>query len=96
MGNPAPGTDLAYTVNFADGGEMAATGLTMSDPIPVYTDFKINSEAHALGTTGLGVTVAYSNDDGASWTYAAVSGAATHPPATIETSRTFAGPLPAV
>jgi uncharacterized repeat protein (TIGR01451 family) len=79
MGNPAPGTDLAYTVNFANGREMAATGLTISDPIPVYTDFKINSEAHALGTTGLGVTVAYSNDDGASWTYTPVSGGGNAP-----------------
>jgi uncharacterized repeat protein (TIGR01451 family) len=78
-GNLVPGADLAYTVNFTNGGGMPATSITISDPIPAYTDFKVNTETHALGTTGLGVTVAYSNDNGASWIYAPVSGGGSAP-----------------
>jgi uncharacterized repeat protein (TIGR01451 family) len=73
-GNLQPGTDLAYTVSFTNGGGMAASSLSMTDPVPANTDFKINSEAHSLGTTGLTVTVGYSKDGGTTWTYTPVSG----------------------
>jgi uncharacterized repeat protein (TIGR01451 family) len=74
-GNVLPGTDVAYTVAFTNGGGMPASSLTLTDPIPTNTDFKINSETHALGTTGLGVTVNYSKDGGTTWTYIPISGA---------------------
>lgn len=78
-GNILPGTDVAYTVTFTNGGGAAATSLAMTDPIPANTDFKINSEAHSLGTTGLGVAVTYSKDGGTSWTYTPVSGGGSAP-----------------
>jgi hypothetical protein len=51
----------------------------MTDPIPAKTDFKVNSVTQALGATGLGVTVSYSNDGGTSWTYTPVSGGGNAP-----------------
>ena len=73
-GTQLPGTDLAYSIGFANGGGMAALNLVLKDPIPANTDFKISSETHNLGTTGLTVAVTYSNDGGANWTYTPVSG----------------------
>jgi uncharacterized repeat protein (TIGR01451 family) len=78
-GNVRPGTDVAYTVAFTNGGGMVASSLLMTDPIPGNTDFKVSSETHSLGTTGLGVTVTYSKDGGASWTYSPVSGGGSAP-----------------
>jgi uncharacterized repeat protein (TIGR01451 family) len=78
-GNLLPGTDLAYQVTFTNSGGRAASSLTMTDPIPTRTDFKLNSVKQTLGTTGLGVTVSYSNDGGTSWTYTPVSGGGSAP-----------------
>jgi hypothetical protein len=44
------------------------------DQIPANTDFKVGTVTNNLGTTGLTVVVAYSNDGGATWTYTPVSG----------------------
>ncbi|MCA1628346.1 MAG: hypothetical protein LC742_10335, partial [Acidobacteria bacterium] len=38
------------------------------------TDFKVGSVVNNLGTTGLTVTVSYSNDGGANYTYTPASG----------------------
>ena len=73
-GNAQPGTDLAYTINFTNGGGSAASSLALTDPIPTNTDFKVNSVTQSLGTTGLTVTVSYSKDGGSTWTYTPVSG----------------------
>jgi uncharacterized repeat protein (TIGR01451 family) len=80
-GTQVPGTDLTYTVAFANGGDTAAQQFILIDPSPSTTikindntDFKVGSVATTLG--GLtGVTVAYSNDGGATWTYTPASGA---------------------
>jgi uncharacterized repeat protein (TIGR01451 family) len=69
-----PGVDLAYTIAFSNGGTAAATSLVISDPIPANTDFKVGSVTSSLGTTGLTVVVAYSNNSGGTWTYTPVSG----------------------
>ncbi len=73
-GNQAPGTDLAYTITFTNSGGTAAQTLVIKDPIPSFTDFKVGSVTNSLGTTGLTVVVAYSNDGGSTWTYPPVSG----------------------
>jgi len=70
-----PGTDLAYTTTFTNSGTAPAQTVVITDPVPAYTDFKVGSETHNLGTTGLTVVVAYSNDGGSTWTYTPVSGA---------------------
>jgi uncharacterized repeat protein (TIGR01451 family) len=73
-GNQAPGTDLAYTITFTNGGGIPAQSFVLTDPIPAFTDFKVGSVTNSLGTTGLTVVVAYSNNGGASWVYTPVSG----------------------
>jgi uncharacterized repeat protein (TIGR01451 family) len=73
-GSQVPGTDLAYTINISNGGTAAAQSLVISDPIPNNTDFKIGSVTSSLGTTGLTVVVAYSNNGGSTFVYTPVSG----------------------
>jgi uncharacterized repeat protein (TIGR01451 family) len=74
-GNQSPGTDLVYTINFSNTGSLAARNLVITDPIPANTDFKIGSMTSALGTTGLTVALAYSNNGGTTYVYTPVSGA---------------------
>jgi uncharacterized repeat protein (TIGR01451 family) len=80
-GTQAPGTDLTYTVTFANGGDTAAQQFILVDPDPSTTlkingntDYKVGSVAATFGGF-TGVTVAYSNDSGATWTYTPASGA---------------------
>jgi uncharacterized repeat protein (TIGR01451 family) len=73
-GSQIPGTDLAYTISFSNGGTATAQSLVISDPIPNNTDFKVGSVTSSLGTTGLNVVVAYSNDGGSTYVYTPVSG----------------------
>ena len=74
LGPQSPDTDLTYTVDFINNGSALAQTLVISDQVPANTDFKVGSESHNLGTTGLTVAVAYSSDGGTSWTYTPVSG----------------------
>ena len=68
-----PGTDLAYSVVFTNSGSSNAISVTITDAIPSNTDFKVGSATHDLGTSGLTIVVTYSNDGGATYTYAPVS-----------------------
>lgn len=68
-----PGTDLAYSIAFTNGGLRAATNQVISTAIPPNTDFKLASAVAGLGTTGLTVAVTYSNDGGTTYTYTPVS-----------------------
>jgi uncharacterized repeat protein (TIGR01451 family) len=74
-GTQLPGTDLTYTVVFANGGFAPSQSLVVTDPIPANTDFKVGSVTTNLGTTGLTVVITYSNDGGTTWTYVPVSAA---------------------
>jgi uncharacterized repeat protein (TIGR01451 family) len=69
-----PGADLTYTIAFTNGGTAAASSLVIADPIPNNTDFKIGSVVNSLGTTGLTVVVAYSNNGGTTYAYTPASG----------------------
>jgi uncharacterized repeat protein (TIGR01451 family) len=73
-GAQLPGTDLVYQIAFSNGGASVARTLVIKDPIPPFTDFKVGSVTSALGTTGLTVTVAYSNNGGTTFVYVPVSG----------------------
>jgi hypothetical protein len=44
------------------------------DPVPANLDFKVGSVTSSLGTTGLTVALAYSNNGGSTWTYTPASG----------------------
>jgi CSLREA domain-containing protein len=70
-----PGTDLVYTIVFTNGGGQAAQVFIVTDPIPLNTDFKLGSQGTNLATTGMTVTITYSNDNASTWTYTPVSGA---------------------
>jgi len=69
-----PGADLAYTIAFTNTGTASALSFVITDPIPANTDFKVGSATSSLGTTGLSVTVTYSNNNGTSYSYTPVSG----------------------
>lgn len=73
-GSQIPGTDLAYTITFTNSGTAAAQTFVITDPIPNNTDFKLGSVTNNLGTTGLTVVVAYSNNGGSTYVYTPVSG----------------------
>ncbi|HYH86377.1 MAG TPA: right-handed parallel beta-helix repeat-containing protein, partial [Pyrinomonadaceae bacterium] len=70
-----PGTDLTYQIDFANVGGSPAQSFVITDQIPSDTDFKVGSVTTNLGTTGLTVSVVYSNDGGTTYTYTPVSGA---------------------
>ncbi len=76
-----PGTDITYSIAFSNSGDTAAQQFVLVDPNPSTslklndnTDFKVGSVTGALGSL-TSVTVAYSNDGGATWTYVPASGA---------------------
>ncbi|HEX7317416.1 MAG TPA: hypothetical protein VF297_26185 [Pyrinomonadaceae bacterium] len=74
-GTVLPGADLVYTIAFSNGGGAPASSFVLLDPVPANTDFKLGSASATLGTTGLTVTTAYSNNNGTSFTYTPVSAA---------------------
>ncbi len=73
-----PETDLTYQIQFTNSGTSAASAVTIIDPIPQYTDFKVGS-AQSNAPIGLTLLVEYSNDytagnpAAASWTYTPAS-----------------------
>ncbi len=73
-GSQIPGTDLGYTITFTNTGGLTAQTLVIKDPIPSSTDFKVGSVTTNLGTTGLTVVIAYSNNGGTTFVYTPVSG----------------------
>jgi hypothetical protein len=81
-GTQLPGTDLTYTISFSNTGGALARSLVLMDPDPsttlrinTNTYFKVGSVTSALGTTGLTLTVTYSNNNGSTYVYTPVSGA---------------------
>jgi fimbrial isopeptide formation D2 family protein/uncharacterized repeat protein (TIGR01451 family) len=67
-GTQSPGADLVYQINFSNDGGVVARTVVIRDPIPAFTDFKLGSMTSALGTTGLTVAYAYSNNGGSTYT----------------------------
>jgi uncharacterized repeat protein (TIGR01451 family) len=68
-----PGSDITYAITFTNTGGSYASNFVITDPIPANTDFKVGSVTTSLGTTGLTVTVAYSNNGGTTWVYTPAS-----------------------
>ena len=74
-----PGTDVTYNIAFTNSGGSGAQNVTITDPIPANTDFKLGTATTSLGTTGLTMVVEYSSDynagspGSATWTYTPVS-----------------------
>jgi trimeric autotransporter adhesin len=74
VSNVLPGTDLLYSITFTNSGGSPAATFVVADIIPANTEFKVGSVVNNLGSTGLTVGVAYSNNNGTTWTYTPVSG----------------------
>lgn len=79
--NLSSGMDMTYTIAFTNTGGQSAVSFSVIDPNPANatlklnnnTDFKVGSVASVLPTGLTGVTVAYSNDSGATYAYTPVS-----------------------
>lgn len=67
-----PGDELGYSVAYQNLAAKQLTQLYIYDAVPLYTGFKVAS------ATG-GTAIAYSSDNGATWTYTPVSGAGSAP-----------------
>jgi uncharacterized repeat protein (TIGR01451 family) len=79
-GTAKPGEDISYSTIATNGsGLTSASGIVLRDPIPANTGFKIGSASFAPGTSTLTATISYSNNSGATWTYAPISGGCSAP-----------------
>jgi uncharacterized repeat protein (TIGR01451 family) len=67
-----PGTDLTYSITAVNTGTYDAVSVAVVDSIAGQVTFKLGSVVNTL-PPGVNVTVAYSNNDGATWTYVPVS-----------------------
>ena len=77
--NAVPGQDIAYSVAAVSSGLSNASGIVVVDSIPDYAGLRVGSASFSPGTTSLTAAVSYSNDNGATWTYAPVSGSCSAP-----------------
>jgi uncharacterized repeat protein (TIGR01451 family) len=72
VGVQTPGTDLTYTLSLSNLGNTGAVDVVVIDTLPAQVDFQVGSVVNSL-PAGIGVTVEYSQDDGASWAYSPTS-----------------------
>jgi uncharacterized repeat protein (TIGR01451 family) len=79
LANVIPGQDIEYTVVATSTGLSDAAGIAVVDSIPDYAGFRVGSATFVPGSTVLSPSIAYSNDHGASWTYAPASGSCSAP-----------------
>ncbi len=77
--NPAgaqlPGAELTYRTDYSNVGTADLTAIVVYDAIPAWTQYRVGSATQ--GTLAAGITaiaIEFSNDGGATWTYAPVSG----------------------
>jgi uncharacterized repeat protein (TIGR01451 family) len=74
-GAQVPGTDLAYTVDYQNLGASTLTAIVVYDAVPAWTQFQVGSETSGTPPASItGITIAFSDDSGASWTYVPASG----------------------
>jgi uncharacterized repeat protein (TIGR01451 family) len=71
-GAVAPGTDLTYGITAVNSGTIDAVAVTVVDSVAGQVTFKVGSVVNTL-PPGVSVSVAYSSDAGATWTYVPVS-----------------------
>ena len=74
-GDQVPGTDLTYTVDYQNLGSSTLNTIVIYDAMPAWTQFQVGSATTGTApATITGIAVQYSNDNGATWTYAPASG----------------------
>jgi len=75
LGDQIPGTDLTYTVDYQNTGSSSLTSIVVYDALPAWTQFKVGSATTGTApVTITGVSAQYSDNNGATWVYAPVSG----------------------
>ncbi len=75
VGNQVPGTELTYTTDYQNIGTDGLTTVVVYDALPAFTQFKVGSANVGVPPATITlITPEYSNDGGASWAYAPVSG----------------------
>jgi len=74
-GAQVPGTDLTYTVDYQNLGASTLTTIVIYDAVPTWTQFQVGSATSGTAPASItGITIEYSDDNGATWTYAPASG----------------------
>lgn len=74
-GNQVPGTDLTYTVDYQNLGSATLTAIVIYDAMPTWTQFQVGSATSGTAPASVtAITIEYSDDNGATWTYAPASG----------------------
>jgi uncharacterized repeat protein (TIGR01451 family) len=74
-GDQVPGTDLTYTVDYQNLGATTLTTIVINDAVPAWTQFQVGSATTGVAPgTITAIAVQYSDDNGATWTYAPASG----------------------
>ena len=74
-----PGDDIVYTMVANSSGLSSATAVVVVDSIPDFAGLRVGSVTFNPGTTSLISAVSYSDDNGATWTYAPASGSCSAP-----------------
>jgi uncharacterized repeat protein (TIGR01451 family) len=75
VGDQVPGTDLTYTVDYQNIGTFDLTNIVVYDAVPSFTDYQVGSESSGTPPASItAITVEFSDDNGATWTYAPASG----------------------
>ena len=75
VGDQVPGTDLSYTVDYQNLGSDDLTAIVIYDAMPAWTQFQVGSAVTGTAPASVtSITIEYSDDNGATWAYAPVSG----------------------
>lgn len=74
-GNQAPGTELTYRTDYSNVGTSNLASIVVYDAMPAWTQYRVGSAAAGTLAPGIvGITIEFSDDGGATWTHAPVSG----------------------
>jgi len=74
-GNQLPGTELTYRTDYSNVGTDSLTSIVIYDAVPAWTQYRVGSASAGTLAPGItGVTIEFSDDGGATWTYTPVSG----------------------
>ena len=75
VGDQVPGTDLSYTVDYQNLGSDDLTAIVIYDAVPAWTQYQVGSAVTGTAPASItSITIEYSDDNGATWAYAPVSG----------------------
>ena len=75
VGAQLPGTELTYRTDYSNVGTADLTAIVVYDEIPTWTQYRVGSASTGTLAPGITViTIAFSNDGGATWAYVPVSG----------------------